>query len=217
VLLDHAGSQRQNPCAVGFDDAALAVVVIGADQDRAVWKRLSPPAQFQEGFVSKTETEMIAELMREAGCDETDARQALAATGASLSDAKQYLSSVARQNTRAEVVRIYADLPAMAEHEVIAAVARLQDIIAGPVKELKTTHADEATEAAAFLAGAALKDLEKTYTRRERAYERRCYVEVCTVIESLLRDVVCVWSGVKTLARNDDVRDDGIYRNAVLF
>ena len=167
-------------------------------------------------FTPLAESEMIAELMREAGCDETDARLALAATGSSLSDARQYLSSVARQNTRTEVVRIYEDLTAMTEHEVIAAVARLQDIAAGPVKELKTTHADESAQASEFLAAAALKDLEKAYTRRERAYERRCYAEVCTVIESLLRDVVCVWSGAETLARNDDVRDDGIYRNAAI-
>jgi len=167
-------------------------------------------------FVPKPESEMIAELIRETGCDAADARAALAATGSVFADAKQFLTSVARQNTRAEVVRIYQDLPAMTDHEVVAAVKRLQEIIAGPVKELKDAHVLDSKDAADFLVGAALKELEKTHARRERAYERRCYVEVCAVLESLLRDALCRGSGAGALARNDDVRDDSIGRTPAI-
>ena len=159
-------------------------------------------------FKPLAEQTMIDLLCSRTGCSENDARNALAACGNVLRDAQEYIDSVARQNTRSEVVFTYQNLANMDDREVIESAKRIMEKVAGPLDEMRKTHEEEALASADFLSRGALTELGKTQKRQLSAYQHRCMREVFTVFASVLRDVVIMSVGADSLATNRDVLQD---------
>jgi DNA polymerase-3 subunit delta' len=151
---------------------------------------------------------MIDLLCARTGCSVSDARCALAACGDVLRDAQEYINSIARQNTRDEVVLTFQNLLQMDDAEVIDAAKRIMDQACGPVAELRATHEADTLNKSDFLSRTGLKELEKTQKRQLTAYQHRCIREVFTVFASVLRDVVCMMVDASALASNGDVLED---------
>ena len=159
-------------------------------------------------FKPLAEQTMIDVLCSRTGCSENDARNALAACGNSLRDAQDYINSVARQNTRSEVVFTFQNLAEMDDREVIESAKRIIEKVTGPLDEMRKTQEQDALTSADFLSRGALTELGKAQKRQLTAYQHRCMREVFTVFTSVLRDVVIMSVGKETLATNRDVLED---------
>jgi DNA polymerase-3 subunit delta' len=151
---------------------------------------------------------MVELLCTRTGCTKDDALSALGACSNVLADAQEHITSIARQNTRSEVVYTYQHLRDFGDREVLAAAKRIMEVAVEGLAEMRRQHETEAIKQADFLSRGALGELEKAQKRQLSAYQHRCMREVFTVFSSVLRDVVCMSVGADGLATNRDVLQD---------
>jgi len=150
---------------------------------------------------------MVDILCEKTGASDSDARIALAATGSVLADARSFLGSPKRRETRDDVVRIVRHLTSYTDREVLAAVSSLQSSLEGPVAETVAQQNAELAARAELLDKVALRRLEQYNKKKLTAATRRATGEVFSVISGLVRDALAQRNGATEVVLNVDVGD----------
>lgn len=152
--------------------------------------------------------EMIDILCANTGCNVQDAQIALTATANTLGDAAEFVVSATRRQARETLVNRFVSLPQADDYEVLQSAKDIMVGIKGPVEELRQKQESDLLSQAELLDKVAIKTLEGYNKRRLNAFEKRNVDEICTVVQSLLRDVLVVSQGASDMIRNIDVRPE---------
>ncbi|MDR1712751.1 MAG: DNA polymerase III subunit delta' [Coriobacteriales bacterium] len=146
------------------------------------------------------EVEAIQALIDQTGTTEKEARIALAASGGSLTGAREYLGSNARRDLRLKVLGAIEGLPDGDELDALQAARELTVLLSAPLDELIIEQERQLAEGADFLSKGALTALEQRQKRVRTARERERIAETLNVLRSWLRDVLLAGIG-----RGDDI------------
>jgi len=150
---------------------------------------------------------MIEILTTTTGASADGARIALAATGSVLAEARSFALSTKRREARDEVLRIMRDLSDYRDHEILRAVASLQETLKGSVAELEAAQVEDLAARGELLDKVALRKLEQYNKKKVTAATRRGVGEVFSVISGLLRDALAQQNNVPEVILNVDALD----------
>lgn len=152
-------------------------------------------------------SEAIAILISRTGAEPDEAAQALAATGASVTRAAEFLRSPVRQEGRLTVLRTLGELCEADGLDVLMGARAIVDAVKAPLEGFKEAQAAAAAEVSDFLGKGAAKAAEERSKRELTAREREGVGEVLTIAESWLRDCLVMAEGVPELVVNKDAAD----------
>lgn len=159
-------------------------------------------------FKTIPEKEAIDILIGDGKAKQKDARIALACTGGSLYESREFLKSSLRRDARIKVLAAVERLAESDPLDIIESVRELLIFLKQPLDELKLAQEQQLVEGKDYLSKGALSALEQRHKRALTTRERDAINEAFNIIRSWLRDCLLVRIG-----REDDIVNTDFVRN----
>ncbi len=151
-------------------------------------------------------SEQTALLVSLVGCKKEEAAIALAACGGSVTKARSFLLSPARNAVRKEVLSVLDRIGHADDLDILQAAKTLLTVLKAPLADVRLAQEQQLKEGEDYLARRAMELLEKRQKRELGQREREGLEELFSITRSWLRDCLSLASGAgELLVNNDDM------------